>query len=79
MAAPSQFARAFMEAGGQSVHLYSELIRFCAVMFVILSVMWCLSHFMDAEAKSSDDFMVQAGVRVVKLVIGLTLFILFLT
>ena len=79
LAASSDFTRAFQEAGGQSVHLYSDLIRFMAVMFVILGVMWCLCHFLDAVSKSSDEFMAQTGVRVVKLAVGLTLFILFLS
>ncbi len=74
----SAFASAFQEAGGQSAHLYSELIRFTALMFVVLGILWCLHGFLDADARSSDAFMVQIGSRLVKLVIGLMVFILLM-
>ena len=74
----SAFASAFQEAGGQSAHLYSELIRFTALMFVVLGVLWCLQGFLDANARTSDAFMVQVGSRLVKVVIGLMLFILLM-
>ena len=72
------FSNAFQEAGGQSVHLYSELIRFTALMFVVLGVLWCLQGFLDANARASDAFMVQVGSRLVKVVIGLMMFILLM-
>jgi hypothetical protein len=75
----AEFANAFREAGGLSVTQYADLIRFIAVMFVILSVMWSLHHFLSLEAKESEGFMVRLGYRAVRLSIGLMLFIIFLT
>ena len=42
----NEFATAFREAGGQSATQYCDLIRFIAVMFVILGVMWSMHHFL---------------------------------
>ena len=75
----TEFANAFREAGGQSAHQYCDLIRFIAVMFVILAVMWSIHHFLSSEAKESDGFMGRLGSRAVLLAIGLMLFIIFLT
>jgi len=75
----TEFANAFREAGGLAVTQYSDLIRFIAVMCVILAVMWSLHHFLSSEAKESDGFMVRLGSRAVRLSIGLMLFIIFLT
>lgn len=75
----TEFATAFREAGGQSATQYCDLIRFIAVMFVILGVMWSMHHFLGSEAKESDGFMVRLGSRAVRLSIGLMLFIIFLT
>lgn len=79
MVISTEFANAFREAGGQAVTQYCDLIRFIAVMFVILGVMWSLHHFLNSEAKESDGFMVRLGSRAVRLSIGLMLFIIFLT
>ena len=75
----TDFANAFHEASGQSAHQYCDFIRFVAVMFVILAVMWSIHHFLSSEAKESDGFMVRLGTRTVRLAIALMLFILFLT
>lgn len=75
----ASFARAFQEAGGYSPHTYSELVRFIAVMAVVIAVMGCLRGFLDERAKASEEFMVQTASRLVKIAIGLTIFILFLT
>ncbi len=74
-----EFATAFREAGGQSVLAYSDLIRFIALMFVILAVIWSIHHFLSVEAKESDGFMGRLGSRAIRLSIGLMLFIIFLT
>jgi flagellar biogenesis protein FliO len=74
-----EFSKAFQEAGGQAAVSYCDLIRFIAVMFIILAVMWSLHHFLSSEAKESEGFMERFGSRVVRLSIGLTLFIIFLT
>jgi len=75
----SQFALYFHEASGQPALIYCDFIRFVAVTSVVLSVMWALHHFLSSEAKESDGFMYRLGSRLVRLSIGLTLFILFLT
>ena len=75
----ADFANAFHEAGGQTAHQYSDLIRFVAVMFVILAIIWASHHFLSSEAKESDGFMARLGSRVVRLAIGRMLFIIFLT
>jgi len=73
------FATAFYEAGGFRANQYCDLIRFIAVMFVVLAVMWSIHHFLSSEAKEQDGFMVRLGTRTVRLAIGLMLFIIFLT
>lgn len=75
----TDFAHAFQEAGGQVAHQYGDFIRFIAVMLVILAILWSIHHFLSAEAKESDGFMVRLGSRTVRLAIALTLFIVFLT
>ena len=75
----SDFTRAFHEAGGQYAVQYCDLIRFIALMFVVLASMWSIHHFLSSEAKESDGFMVRLGTRTVRLAIALALFILFLT
>lgn len=73
------FSHAFFEAGGQKAIIYCNLIRFVSVMSVVLGVMWALHHFLGDETKESDGFMYRLGTRTVRLCIGLTLFIIFLT
>jgi hypothetical protein len=72
---PSDFVTAFNEAGGPHALAYSGLIRFVAIMLVILSVLWAIAHFMGMEAKASEFFMEALGSRLVRLFFGLTLFI----
>ena len=74
-----EFAKAFQDAGGQTLISYCDLTRFIAVMCLILAVMWSVHHFLSMEAKESDGFMSRLGSRLVRLAIGLTLFIVFLT
>lgn len=75
----SNFTRAFYESGLIQTQQYSDLIRFLAIMCVILAMMWSLHHFLGSEAKESDGFMVRLGTRSVRIAIGLMLFIIFLT
>lgn len=79
MSIATDFTQAFHEAGGYTALQYCDLIRFIAVMLVILAVMWSIHHFLSSEAKESDGFMVRLGSRTVRLAIALMLFILFLT
>lgn len=72
------FARAFKEAGGQEALAYSGLIRFVALMCVILAILWSIVHFMSENAKGSELFLVTLGSRTIRLLIGLSLFIGFL-
>lgn len=75
----TNFSHAFYDAGGQTAIVYCNLIRFIAVMSVILGFMWALHHFLGDEAKESEGFMYRLGTRTVRLCIGLALFIIFLT
>lgn len=75
----SDFSKAFQEAGGFGALSYSNLVRFIAVMSIIMAVLWSMNHFMSEEAKRSESFMVQMGTRVVRLAVGLILSIIFLT
>lgn len=74
------FKRSFYEASGHmGVEVYSNAIRWLAIVLVILAVMWSINHFMQFETKTSDAYLVDFGMRMVKLVIALMLFILLLT
>jgi hypothetical protein len=73
------FAKAFLDAGGQSALDYSGLIRFVALMCVILAILWSLVRFMGEDAKAHELFLVALGSRTIRLLIGLTLFIALLT
>ena len=73
------FATAFNEAGGQQALAYNGLIRFVALMCVILAILWSIVHFMSDEAKASEIYLVILGSRTIRLLIGLTLFIGLLT
>lgn len=75
----ADFAKAFHEAGGHSVLSYSNLIRFAALMCVIVAFIGSINHFLSAEERESDGFMVRLASRTTRLFIGLTLFICFLT
>lgn len=74
------FKTSFYEASGH-VHasVFSSTIRWLAVVLLVLSVMWSINHFLDAEARAHESYLVDFGARLVKLVIGLMLFILLLT
>lgn len=71
----TDFVTAFNAAGGQEALAYSGLIRFMAIMFVILAILWAIAHFMSSEAKASEFFMEVLGSRLIRLFLGLTLFI----
>lgn len=51
------------------------LVRFAAIMFLILAILWCLVHFMGDEPRASELFLVTLGSRMARLVVGLTIFI----
>lgn len=74
-----QFAASFQQASqGVSVSVFSSSIRFIAIALVILAVMWSVNHFMGSEEKEQDGFLVRLGSRLIRLVIGLMVFILLL-
>lgn len=74
------FAASFQQASqGISVSVFSSSIRFVAISLVILAVMWSVNHFMGSEEKEQDGFLVRLGSRLIRLVIGLMVFILLLT
>ena len=73
------FASSFQQAANNiPVSVFSSSIRFIAICFVVLAVMWSVNHFMDAEEKEQDGFLVRLGSRLIRLVIGLMVFILLL-
>ncbi len=74
------FLRSFHEASGQmDAALSSYIIRWLAIVLMLLAVMWSINYFMNIETKSNDTYLMDFGARIVKLVIALTLFILLLT
>ncbi|KTD25137.1 hypothetical protein [Legionella maceachernii] len=73
------FATSFKQASNNiSAQVFSGSIRFIAIALVILAVMWSVNHMMDAEEKQQQRYLVRLGSRLVRLVIGLMLFILIL-
>ncbi|MGQ3887843.1 hypothetical protein ACQUW5_02280 [Legionella sp. CNM-1927-20] len=73
------FAESFKQATGDiAASSFSSCIRFIAIMFTIIAIIWCINHFMDSAEKAQEGFLVVLGSRLVRLVIGLCLFILIL-
>lgn len=73
------FATSFSQATGSiSAGSYSGLIRFVAIAMVIIAVMWSINHFMGAEEREQDGFLTRLGSRLIRIIIGLCLFILIL-
>ena len=73
------FAITFKQASNNtSADVFSSSIRFIAITLVILAVMWSVNHLMGAEEKHQQDYLLRLGSRLVRLVIGLMIFILLL-
>ncbi|HHT9843865.1 TPA: hypothetical protein ACT9I4_001982 [Legionella pneumophila] len=73
------FAASFEQSSqGISVSVFSNCIRFIAISMVILAVMWSVNHFMGLDEKEQDGFLNRLGSRLIRLVIGLMVFILLL-
>ncbi|MFO9584297.1 hypothetical protein SDB75_05430 [Legionella pneumophila serogroup 1] len=73
------FATTFKQASNNiSAHVFSSCIRFIAIALVILAVMWSVNHMMEAEEKQQHGYLLRLGSRLVRLVVGLMLFILVL-
>ncbi|HAT1597551.1 TPA: hypothetical protein I8Y58_002810 [Legionella pneumophila] len=73
------FALTFKQASNNiSAHVFSSSIRFIAISLVILAVMWCINHMMGAGEKQQQGYLLNFGSRMVRLVIGLMIFILVL-
>ncbi|VEG92560.1 hypothetical protein [Legionella spiritensis] len=73
------FAASFQQSSqGIAVSVFSGSIRFIAISMVILAVMWSVNHFMGSEEKEKDGFLNRLGSRLIRLVIGLMVFILLL-
>jgi hypothetical protein len=71
------FAICFKQAAGDiAATTFSSSIRFIAMMMVIISVIWCINHFMGSAQREQDTFLLLLGSRLIRLVIGLCLFIL---
>jgi len=74
------FAISFREASGNiNASVFSSSIRMIAIVLTVLAVMWSINHFLGQEERCHDTYLVNLGFRIVKLVIGLMLFILLLT
>ena len=74
-----QFAASFSQAAsGISVKTYSSSIRFIAIMLVIIAVMWSINHFLSPGEREQEGFVISMGSRLIRIVIGVCLFILFL-
>ena len=72
------FATSFKHADGIGAHVYSSYIRFTAIMMVIIAMICCINHFMGTEEKHHEEFFIRFGSRIIRIVIGLCLFILIL-
>jgi len=73
------FATSFSQATGTiSAASYSGLIRFVAIAMVIIAIMWSINHFMGAEEREQEGFLNRLGSRLIRIIIGLCLFILIL-
>lgn len=73
------FATSFQQASGNiSASTYSDLIRFVAILLVVIAVMWSINHFMGADEREQEGYLIRLGSRLIRLIIGLSLFILFL-
>ncbi|HAU0992137.1 TPA: hypothetical protein ACF2PS_000433 [Legionella pneumophila] len=73
------FATTFKQASNNvSAQVFSGSIRFIAIALVILAVMWSVNHMMDAEEKQQHGYLLRLGSRLIRLVIGLMIFILVL-
>lgn len=73
------FATSFKQASNNiSAQVFSSSIRFIAIALVILAVMWSVNHLMGAEEKEQQGYLLRLGSRLVRLVIGLMIFILIL-
>ena len=52
------FATSFSQATGSiAAASYSGLIRFVAIVMVIIAVMWSINHFMGAEEREQEGFL----------------------
>ncbi|WP_131783803.1 hypothetical protein ACNVED_05240 [Legionella sp. D16C41] len=73
------FTESFRQATGDiTASTFSSCIRFIAIMLTIIAVIWCINYFMDSAEKAQEGFLIVLGSRLVRLVIGLCLFILIL-
>jgi uncharacterized membrane protein YidH (DUF202 family) len=73
------FDISFSQASGNiAASTYSGLIRFVAIMLVIIAMIWAINHFMSNEERMQDSFLIHLGSRLVRIAIGISLFILIL-
>jgi hypothetical protein len=71
----ADFATAFYEAGGQHATTYNGLIRFLAIICVVLAILWEIYHFTDEQAKASENYLMIIAFKAVKVFSGVTIFI----
>lgn len=73
------FAASFKQAGGYSPAVYSNLIRFLAVMVVLFAIAFTINAFLSDEAKSSESYIAKLGIRGFLAITGLIFFLICLT
>ena len=75
----SQFAVSFKQASGDiAAKTYSSSLRFIAIMLVIITMMWAINQFMNSEEREHEGFLIRMGSRLIRMVVGVCLFILCL-
>ncbi|WP_133139268.1 hypothetical protein [Legionella genomosp. 1] len=75
----ASFAASFKQAAGDTAaSAYSNSIRFVAIMLVIIGLIWCINQFMGNAEKEQEGFLILLGSRLIRIVLGLCLFILIL-
>jgi hypothetical protein len=73
------FAASFKHASGDTAAgAYSSCIRFIAIMIVIIAMIWCINNFMGNAEREQDGFLIILGSRLIRIALGLCLFILTL-
>jgi hypothetical protein len=73
------FATSFSQASGNiSASTYSNSIRFMAIMLIIIAMIWSINHFMSADERAEEGFLIHLGSRLIRIIIGLCTFILLL-
>lgn len=74
----SVFEHAFNQASKVDAHSVANLVRFIGVSLLAAATALAMVHFLSGVAKENELFIPNLAVRIVKIVIGLSLFVLVL-